>query len=79
MNDTVVSLSIPATTRIKVGQTVNFNVPKDNSTKNAAENDRYLSGKYLVIRVRNSIGLERGVTQLELRKSGFKNKIEKGE
>jgi hypothetical protein len=79
MNDTVVSLSIPATTRIKVGQTVNFNVPKDNSTKTAAENDRYLSGKYLVIRVRKSIGLERGVTQLELRKSGFKNKIEKGE
>lgn len=79
MNDTVVSLSLPATTRIKVGQTVNFNVPKDNSTKTAAENDRYLSGKYLVIRVRSSIGLERGVTQLELRKSGFKNKIEKGE
>ena len=49
------------------------------ATKTAAENDRYLSGKYLVIRVRNSIGLERGVTQLELRKSGFKNKIEKGE
>lgn len=78
MNDTVVSLSMPATTRIVAGQTINFNVPKDNSTKQASENDRYLSGKYLVIKVRHNIGLERGVTQLELRKAGFKNKIEKG-
>lgn len=78
LNDTIVEATIPATTRLICGDTVNFNIPKDNSTDGASENDRYASGKYLLTKVVHTIGPERGITTLEMRKSGFQNEIERG-
>jgi len=79
MGDTVLQLTLPITTRLQAGQTVNFDLPKDNSTDRGGENDKYLSGKYLVTKVTHTFNSETGVTNIEMRKSGLQNDIGRDE
>ena len=77
IDDTTLGISMPLTTRIAAGDVVRFNIPKDNSTPDAENNDRYLAGKYLVTKVRYLLGPEKGIVDLVVRKSGYSNPIER--
>lgn len=77
ISNIVLAITIPITTRLKVGDVINFSVPKDDSTARASENDRYISGRYLITKLSNLFTQDRGVTNLEVRKSGSHNVIER--
>lgn len=77
LNDLVVEITVPMTNFIEAGDIINFNVPNDSGVGESGAPDLYVSGKYLVTSLRNIFNLERGVTILTCKKSGFQNNIQR--
>jgi len=75
LNNTVVRITIPGTTRVCAGDMINF-FPPDQSAVNDPDYDKYLKGKYLVSGIDHLVSSEQYAMILTCIKSGIPEKIE---
>jgi len=74
-NSLMIEIVAPGTTELRVGDIVNFTLPKyaPNSKKDTKDNDKYLSGRYLISAARHHVSTlnKRHTLALELIKDSF--------
>jgi len=74
-NSLMIEIIAPGTTELRVGDIVNFNLPKyaPNSKNDTKDNDKYLSGRYLISAARHHVSTlnKRHTLALELIKDSF--------
>ena len=74
-NSLIIEITAPGTTELRVGDIVNFTLPKyaPNSKKDTKDNDKYLSGRYLISAARHHVSTlnKRHTLALELIKDSF--------
>jgi len=74
-NSLVIEITAPGTTELRVGDIVNFTLPKyaPNSKEDVKDNDKYLSGRYLISAARHHVSTlnKRHTLALELIKDSF--------
>jgi len=78
LKGTIVNILLSGTTRVAVGDMINF-YPPDQSALNNPEYDKYISGKYLVSEVEHTMTSEQYVMRLTCLKSGLPEPIEASE
>jgi len=75
VNSLVIEITAPGTTELRVGDIVNFTLPKyaPNSKEDVKDNDKYLSGRYLISAARHHVSTlnKRHTLALELIKDSF--------
>ena len=75
VNSLVIEITAPGTTELRVGDVVNFTLPKyaPNSKNDTLDNDKYLSGRYLISAARHHVSTlnKRHTLALELIKDSF--------
>ena len=71
----MIEIVAPGTTELRVGDIVNFTLPKyaPNSKNDVKDNDKYLSGRYLISAARHHVSTlnKRHTLALELIKDSF--------
>ena len=74
-NSLMIEITAPGTTELRVGDIVNFTLPKyaPNSKNDTQDNDKYLSGRYLISAARHHVSTlnKRHTLALELIKDSF--------
>ena len=74
-NSLMIEITAPGTTELRVGDVVNFTLPKyaPNSKNDVKDNDKYLSGRYLISAARHHVSTlnKRHTLALELIKDSF--------
>ena len=74
-NSLMIEIIAPGTTELRVGDIVNFTLPKyaPNSKNDTKDNDKYLSGRYLISAARHHVSTlnKRHTLALELIKDSF--------
>jgi len=75
LNTNVIEIAISGDHTIRPGNIVTLDIPTASSVESLPPNHRYLSGRYLVSRVRNKINGDIYQTYLQLVKESSKNKI----
>src|SRR6056300_19034 len=74
-NSLIIEITAPGTTELRVGDIVNFTLPKyaPNSKEDPKDNDKYLSGRYLISAARHHVSTlnKRHTLALELIKDSF--------
>ena len=74
-NSLIIEITAPGTTELRVGDIVNFTLPKyaPNSKDDPKDNDKYLSGRYLISAARHHVSTlnKRHTLALELIKDSF--------
>ncbi len=74
-NSIIIDITAPGTTELRVGDIVNFTLPKyaPNSKDDPKDNDKYLSGRYLISAARHHVSTlnKRHTLALELIKDSF--------
>ena len=75
VNSLVIEITAPGTTELRVGDVINFTLPKyaPNSKNDTHDNDKYLSGRYLISAARHHVSTlnKRHTLALELIKDSF--------
>jgi hypothetical protein len=75
VNSLVIEITAPGTTELRVGDVINFTLPKyaPNSKNDTLDNDKYLSGRYLISAARHHVSTlnKRHTLALELIKDSF--------
>jgi hypothetical protein len=75
VNSLVIEIIAPGTTELRVGDIINFTLPKyaPNSKNDTHDNDKYLSGRYLISAARHHVSTlnKRHTLALELIKDSF--------
>ena len=75
VNSLVIEITAPGTTELRVGDIINFTLPKyaPNSKNDTHDNDKYLSGRYLISAARHHVSTlnKRHTLALELIKDSF--------
>lgn len=76
MADIIISVDIPLTSILNVGDMVDFDLGRETaSRKDSDGNAIYLSGKYFIQKVSHLLEPSKGITSLELRRSGLPEKV----
>ena len=70
----MLSITIPGTNRVTVGDLIKFTVP-DLNDQNVGRKDKYLTGLYLVKTVSQHLNQDKFITTLTVTKNGFENKL----
>ena len=75
MQSIEIQIKIPGNHALEVGDVVAFNPPQFKPTENKLEVNEYLSGKFLVTRVRHNVAKEYFTSIVTLSKDSFESGI----
>ena len=75
MQSIEIQIKIPGNHALEVGDVVAFNPPQFKPTENKLEVNEYLSGKFLVTRVRHNVSKEYFTSIVTLSKDSFESGI----
>ena len=75
MQSIEIQIKIPGNHALEVGDVVAFNPPQFKPTENKLEVNEYLSGKFLVTRVRHNVSKEYFTSIVSLSKDSFESGV----